>query len=350
MTVKAKPSARSGIDTTVSTPIIYVGTGEANQSSDSYYGAGLFEILNWGTTWIQIGDPTFTGMAFPSLAVIGAADPTVQNGKAHIFAGLFAGSTTTKEGVTTMLGPHVGSMGLWRSSDGGSTWSQYAATFFPPVSGFSSCSTYTLFNLGSGPSPAMSIALGSSNQKMLVSLLNCGVYRATDYPNFNSWTASVFKNRSGTTLNSSTFGRTSVAIAPNDATRAYAAVGDKAGKAYVGVFRSTDGGQTFLQTASTPMLTYNSQTFDGTNDNDTSLSGYNASLIVSPYAKANVVFGGVILYYSTDGGDTWAVQEQTHVDQHAFDVDPSSTSTNGAVINAGNDGGLYQFNLRTLPG
>jgi hypothetical protein len=125
-----------GIDTTVSTPIIYVGTGEANQSSDSYYGAGLFEILNWGTTWIQIGDPTFTGMAFPSLAVIGAADPTVQNGKAHIFAGLFAGSTTTKEGVTTTLGPHVGSMGLWRSSDGGSTWSQYAATSFPPISGY----------------------------------------------------------------------------------------------------------------------------------------------------------------------------------------------------------------------
>jgi photosystem II stability/assembly factor-like uncharacterized protein len=183
---------------------------------------------------------------------------------------------------------------------------------------------------------------------MLVSLLSCGVYRATDYPNFNSWTASVFKNRSGTTLNPSTFGRTSVAIAPNDATRAYAAVGDKAGKAYVGFFRSTDGGQTFLQTASTPMLTYNSTTYDGTNDSNSSQSGYDQSLIVSPYAKANVVFGGVLIYYSTDGGDTWAPQEQTHVDQHAFDVDPSSTSTNGAVINAGNDGGLYQFNLRTL--
>jgi hypothetical protein len=58
--------------------VILVGTGEANSSSDSYYGLGILRSANAGATWTLIstdttGTRSFAGMAFSKIAFSSAA-------------------------------------------------------------------------------------------------------------------------------------------------------------------------------------------------------------------------------------------------------------------------------------
>ncbi len=46
--------------------IIYVGTGEANNSGDSYYGVGILKSVDGGATWTQQGASTFVGVGSSS--------------------------------------------------------------------------------------------------------------------------------------------------------------------------------------------------------------------------------------------------------------------------------------------
>ena len=63
---------------TTAQDVVYVGTGEPNNSADSLYGLGLLKSVNGGQTWTQLGFSTFTVLAFARIAVIpgAAATPT----------------------------------------------------------------------------------------------------------------------------------------------------------------------------------------------------------------------------------------------------------------------------------
>src|ERR1700694_3561977 len=49
--------------------VLYVGTGEANRSSDSYGGAGLLKSTDGGSTWALLAAATFAKNAFSALKV-----------------------------------------------------------------------------------------------------------------------------------------------------------------------------------------------------------------------------------------------------------------------------------------
>src|SRR5262249_6403287 len=86
--------------------IIYVGTGEQNNSADSYYGCGVLRSTDGGNTWSQLGASVFvtsTGGARIGHIVIDKST---------------AGSTTS----TTLLASS--SFGLWRSTNSGQSWTQ----------------------------------------------------------------------------------------------------------------------------------------------------------------------------------------------------------------------------------
>jgi hypothetical protein len=94
--------------------VIYAGTGEANNSGDSYYGLGVLKSTNGGLTWaLETGNgPAGSGLTnqFNRRAigkiVVSPTDPNT------VYAAV---SPSPSNGV-------AGNGGVWKSTDGGATW------------------------------------------------------------------------------------------------------------------------------------------------------------------------------------------------------------------------------------
>ena len=97
---------------------LYVGTGEANASGDSAAGVGMYKSTDGGDTWTgPLGAAVFNGRAIGSIAVQPGAPYT-----------LYAATTRGVLGVSSVSGgavsliPGAAAWGLYKSTDGGSTW------------------------------------------------------------------------------------------------------------------------------------------------------------------------------------------------------------------------------------
>src|SRR4051812_19439769 len=85
--------------------VIYAGTGEANNSGDSYAGHGILKSVDGGQTWSVVGKAQFDLKAISKIAV-SPADPN-----------------TVYAAVSTAVFSTPGGTGVWKSTDGGNTWS-----------------------------------------------------------------------------------------------------------------------------------------------------------------------------------------------------------------------------------
>jgi hypothetical protein len=97
---------------------LYVGTGEANASGDSAAGTGLYKSTDGGDTWTgPLGLSAFNGRAIGSIAVR-PGDPNT----------IYAATTRGVAGVSSVTGgavsliPGAAAWGLYKSTDGGATW------------------------------------------------------------------------------------------------------------------------------------------------------------------------------------------------------------------------------------
>jgi hypothetical protein len=97
---------------------LYVGTGEANASGDSAAGVGMYKSTDGGNTWTgPLGASAFAGRAIGSIAVV-PGDPST----------IYAGTTRGVLGVSSVNGgavsliPGAAAWGLYKSTDGGATW------------------------------------------------------------------------------------------------------------------------------------------------------------------------------------------------------------------------------------
>ncbi|HEY6339728.1 MAG TPA: hypothetical protein VIW68_14645 [Candidatus Sulfotelmatobacter sp.] len=107
-------------NTNPATSVILVGTGEADNSADSYFGLGILRSANGGNTWTQIstangGALSFSGLGGTRMAFSSAHTSTVVSAMAASSEGVEAGAVTAK---TTR--------GLYTSLDAGQSWTYNA--------------------------------------------------------------------------------------------------------------------------------------------------------------------------------------------------------------------------------
>jgi hypothetical protein len=149
----------------VSKSVILVGTGETNNSGDSYYGLGILRSSDAGNTWTLIsqdstGAHSFAGLGFSKIA-FSAVNPNL----------VVAAAAGAAEGLIEGLeSPVVTNRGLYYSNDGGQSWNR---------------ATEKDTGLTIDPSSATSVVYNASAGAFFASIQWHGIYSSTDGVNWN---------------------------------------------------------------------------------------------------------------------------------------------------------------------
>jgi hypothetical protein len=317
---------------------------------------GIWRSTNGGGSWTPVDD--FMANLAVSTLVMTPGSPGV------IYAG-------TGEGYYNADG--IRGAGIFKSVDGGSTWTQLPATSSAPAAG-QSATDYQYVNR---------IAI-SPNAATILAATRSGIFRSVN--GGASWTRStlvgggaiavglgitdvdfspadparaVAATYAGTALFSldggatwsaaggmpgagPSFGtRVEMAFAPSNGAVVYASVDIDAGS----IYKSTNGGQTYVEV------------FDGAADTTLNPLGtqgwYDNLLFVSPTDESFVVWGGIDLFRSTTGGtaftrfSAWQYQSlsgatSAHADHHIAVAHPGFNGTTNRIVFVGNDGGVYR--------
>jgi hypothetical protein len=298
-------------------------------------GGGIWRSLDGGQSWTPIGDQ------LPSLAIGAMAlDP---NDQATLYAGTGEGTYNIDE---------IAGEGIFKSTDGGNTWTQLPGT-----------SSWLWSHIN-----RIAVAPGNPNL-ILATRLTGGIYRSTDGGStftqvLNSWSAhavafspknpkraigtiqdfnssggryeaAVYSVDGGQTWTKSTgplnnflnFGRIETYPLVNDEMTVYASASDG------NVYKSTDGGASYvLVTAS----------------GNSGANWYANAIWVDPTNSNRLVIGGTYVYGSTDGGVTlnqigagYIQTDQPHPDIHFFAAQPGYDGVTRKGFYVSTDGGLY---------
>jgi hypothetical protein len=287
---------------------VYAGTGEANNSGDSNFGRGILTSTNGGTTWsLQTGpagafdnsrltcsqiavDPTNENVAYAAMGNIG-------------FNGIFPGST-----------------GIYKTTNGGTTWTNVTA-----ANGKESSASWSDVVIDPNTPTTIYASVGA-----YYGVANNAVYKSTD--SGATWTQLSAANAPV----GASFGRLSLGLSTAVAANVLyvSAEGNTSTNAASGLaraVRSDDGGTTFNL-----LTTPNYMGAQGWYDQD---------LTVDPTSSAIAYFTGAangnsILRTSNSGGaytDISSGGASPHVDHHATAFD-----ANGKLLD-GNDGGIWRL-------
>lgn len=309
-----------------------IDPGNASTMVVGTAGGGIWKSTNGAASWAPVDD------FLPTLSVTAlVANPTK-------FSTMYAG---TGEGLGN--GGALFGAGVFKSTDGGDSWSQLSGT---RVSDFGAVN---------------SMAISLDGQTLLAGTTNGGIWRSADEG--NSWTrvldsadiSSVafhpsdrqraiasgrqgdvfFSTDGGTSWNNATgvngTGRVVVAYAPSNGSTVYASSADASGTLY----RSTDGGQSYTQ------VNAGSNLIGG--------QGWIHNVIwVDPTNASTLVVGGLDWYRSNDAGATFKkisrwqrrrpgmLQESSHADEKVMMSAPGFDGTTNRTVWVGDDGGVFR--------
>jgi photosystem II stability/assembly factor-like uncharacterized protein len=311
--------------------VLYAGTGEGVFASWSKHrGLGIFKSTDAGATWTLLPG-TVEGVPEGAFYFVNkiVISPNDHN---RIYA-------------ATMTG-------VWRSLDAGQTWSivllnpwMLTGSGVPETNGcYVGC---TDLAVRTDRSPDVLFAAFGSYYKD-------GLYRSED--GGDSWIE--FQT-------SAEQGRITIAIAPSDNNRLYLLMSQNYSAAWgrvYSVFRSDDGGDSwyssldFSHPFSEWLLSYVAIA-TGCYDHPViySQGWYDNIIAVDPVDPDIVWVGGIDIYRSDDGGQTFGLAEYwffymedpipttyTHVDNHAIVFHPDYDGTTNQIMYVGSDGGIYK--------
>lgn len=273
---------------------IYAGTGEANSAGYSYFGTGVYRTDDAGVSWTHLGlDET----RYIARVVVDQDNP-----QSIWLAAMGELYVTNQE------------RGVYHSNDYGATWNR------------------VLFvNDSTG---ASDVAINPLNPQIVYAAMwqrirdvtnrdvggrGSGIFKSTNGG------ADWVRLTSGLPPQGENVGRIGLSVSQSNPNIIYAIYADHPGY-FFGIYRSSDGGETW------------SQTNDGNLSNIYSSFGwYFGNIRVRP-DNSDVVFAlGQTLARTTNGGQTWTyIANNVHVDHHAMWFHPAQP----ANILLGHDGGV----------
>jgi uncharacterized repeat protein (TIGR01451 family) len=284
--------------------IIYVGTGEAAFSGDAYGGAGILKSTNNGATWRQLAATNFNQNCFSDLRV----HPT----NPDILVASVCRGTAGRGGSQVQIRPP---RGMFRSTDGGITWSRR-------LGGEATDLEIDPSNFNNQFAAIGNVSGSTSN----------GVFRSTDAG--VTWTR-LF----GPWSNLGGVGRIELALASTNASSLYVSIQDALGfftfGTILGVWRSDDplaGVPTWstLPQPGTFAVPIGTQAW------------YDHELIVDPSDPNVIYLGEISLWkYDASGWTPLAGYYDTNVQGVLVHPDQHTMAWAGNRLILGNDGGVW---------
>ncbi|MCX6269248.1 MAG: hypothetical protein NTW16_18170 [Bacteroidetes bacterium] len=276
--------------------VIYCGTGEANSSSFSFLGNGVYKSTDAGATWQHTG--------LSNSAYIGRVVVDYSNSQ-QVFVAACGNLFSAND-----------ERGVYRSSNGGQTWQRVLYLN-------DSTSAIDLVQ-----DPANPLVLYASMWERIRGLTyrqsfgeSSGIWKSTDGgTTWNELTNGIPTGSNG--------GRIGLSIAKSSPNIVYAFY--DLPDYEVAVFKSADAGQSWTRTN------------DGfLNSMNSNFGWYFGQIRVDPENPNRVYVMGVSLYRTDDGGNNWTdiSSWDLHVDHHAMYFDEANNR-----ILEGNDGGLFLSN------
>lgn len=259
---------------------IFVGTGDWGR----YNGAGLYLTNDNGATWERRILKDSSGNE-----IIPNAITNIFYSKGSGFKDMFLSSSS----------------GLFKSTDGGTSWIRITIVNNTPNAG--------IFSLVQDP---------QNTNILYAALPGRGVYKSSN--GGSTWTKVVnFNVDTGTTL--------ALDISQSDPDILYLSVPDKDNNT-LGIYKTTQG----FAYGSTKLVSQHQYMYGG--------QGFHANIIkINPDNPDIVYAGGVELIATTNGGDTWQTRDGGHADYTSISFHPSNSN----YVYIGNDGGIFVYNEQT---
>lgn len=279
--------------------VLYVGTGEANSSGDSYDGDGLYVTRDGGNSWEHLG--------LSETKHIGRIVIRPDNHDVIFVAAMGNLFSTNPE------------RGVYRSANGGETWEKVLF-----VSDSTGCIDIAINPLHPDTVFAAMWERIRHPSERRVGGYTSGIWRSTD--GGDTWE----RLEDGLPAPGPDIGRIGLSISRSNPDVIYSVYCDDPGY-FLGLFKSTDGGDTWFETDDSDLV-----------DVFYSYGWYFGNVRVDPTRSDVVYVLGVPLMKSTDGGNSWieVTSWDTHVDQHDLWIDPE----NPDHLLLGNDGGFFYSN------
>lgn len=346
---------------------------------------GVWKSSNGGRTWVQLTDLAIPNIAVNSLAIDPASPQTLYAGTGEGYfngdgvrgAGIFkttdGGASWSRLSATAtpdfyyvndvLVSPRNSNRlyaatrtGVWRSTNGGNTWSRI----------LNAASVLGCFDLVVQPNGDQGFVFASCGTFIYGAA--SGIYRAADSAGKEPW-QQVYTEQN--------IGRTSLAIAPSDQDVIYALAADSAPGIYLyglrAVFRSTAAGSAGTWTAqvrntdsnkvntlllTNPVYAMLQECHYGPSSAFYNQGWYDNVIAVDPTDPERVWAGGIDLFRSDDGGRNWGVASYwwfsggvsgtpydpnyAHADQHAIAFHPGYNGTTNKTMFVTSDGGVFR--------
>jgi uncharacterized repeat protein (TIGR01451 family) len=291
--------------------VVYAGTGEGSLSGDSYFGNGVLKSTNGGNTWSHVSGDYFYGVSMSRITV----DPNNAN---HLYAAVLRGRGGSRRTSPTQHSR----FGIWESTDGAATWSLLKQG---PPSSFG----------------ATDLELDPQNGNLYASFWGDAIYKSTDGGVSWKTIMNGLPVANYAAAPSRFSVSVSHPAGQADATlyTGFDWYGTNGSYHNAEVFKSTNGGTSWVQlpggTLPDKVTDYCATQCWYDNVIEVDPTNPNVVFAAGVYDYSNGAGG---IFRSTDGGQTWInLGYDQHPDFHAVAFDPSNTQR----VLIGSDGGVW---------